>query len=300
MHFCAGLPIILVGCKKDLRRDPRVIEELRKTSQRPVTPEEVRVITLFQPWLIILVRAWLSPRRLALSTTWSALLRRARAFAKSSSMPLALLFLAEVARPRRVVSSSKGSEVHLPIIVLVHIFSYLARPYWNLKSTLILWWNCVQMISCLVPIYIFVVSYDFFYQYHTLWQNANNTPMFNIDTHVTVGSCRTASKYRSSVLLLVANDKQIRTWLTRWNHNLVTSGPNPHKSHFVLENDMRFIVETQSLLKSVLFRWDLPCYYWLPQDQPVHFPQSLQPHLRTFALSLPQIRHPNFGWYWHY
>ncbi|KAF5366125.1 hypothetical protein D9757_010943 [Collybiopsis confluens] len=40
MHFCAGLPIILVGCKKDLRRDPRVIEELRKTSQRPVTPEE--------------------------------------------------------------------------------------------------------------------------------------------------------------------------------------------------------------------------------------------------------------------
>jgi len=42
MHFCAGLPIILVGCKKDLRRDGRVIEELRKTSQRPVTPEEVR------------------------------------------------------------------------------------------------------------------------------------------------------------------------------------------------------------------------------------------------------------------
>jgi len=40
MHFCAGLPIILVGCKKDLRRDPRVVEELRKTSQRPVTPEE--------------------------------------------------------------------------------------------------------------------------------------------------------------------------------------------------------------------------------------------------------------------
>lgn len=41
MHFCAGLPIILVGCKKDLRRDPRVIEELRRTSQRPVSPEEV-------------------------------------------------------------------------------------------------------------------------------------------------------------------------------------------------------------------------------------------------------------------
>ncbi|TCD63059.1 GTP-binding protein Rho1 [Steccherinum ochraceum] len=39
-HFCGGLPIILVGCKKDLRREPRVIEELRKTNQRPVTPEE--------------------------------------------------------------------------------------------------------------------------------------------------------------------------------------------------------------------------------------------------------------------
>lgn len=47
MHFCAGLPIILVGCKKDLRRDPRVIEELRKTSQRPVTPEEVSSTPIF-------------------------------------------------------------------------------------------------------------------------------------------------------------------------------------------------------------------------------------------------------------
>lgn len=110
MHFCAGLPIILVGCKKDLRRDSRVIEELRKTSQRPVTPEEVRVITLFQPWLTILARAWPLPRRLVLSTIWSALLRRARVFAKSSSMPLVLLFLAEVARPRRVVLSSKGAS----------------------------------------------------------------------------------------------------------------------------------------------------------------------------------------------
>lgn len=37
LHFCAGLPIILVGCKRDLRNDPRVIEELRKTGQSPVT-----------------------------------------------------------------------------------------------------------------------------------------------------------------------------------------------------------------------------------------------------------------------
>ncbi|KIK06295.1 hypothetical protein K443DRAFT_290391 [Laccaria amethystina LaAM-08-1] len=39
-HFCPGLPIILVGLKKDLRRDPKTIDELRKTSQRPVTVEE--------------------------------------------------------------------------------------------------------------------------------------------------------------------------------------------------------------------------------------------------------------------
>lgn len=44
MHFCQGLPIILVGCKKDLRYDPKTIEELRKTSQKPVSPEEVSSI----------------------------------------------------------------------------------------------------------------------------------------------------------------------------------------------------------------------------------------------------------------
>ena len=41
MHFCPGLPVVLVACKKDLRRDPRVVEELKKTNQRPVTFEEV-------------------------------------------------------------------------------------------------------------------------------------------------------------------------------------------------------------------------------------------------------------------
>lgn len=41
LHFCQGLPIILVGCKKDLRYDNKIIEELRKTSQKPVSPEEV-------------------------------------------------------------------------------------------------------------------------------------------------------------------------------------------------------------------------------------------------------------------
>lgn len=41
LHFCQGLPIILVGCKKDLRHDPKIQEELRKTSQKPVSQEEV-------------------------------------------------------------------------------------------------------------------------------------------------------------------------------------------------------------------------------------------------------------------
>ncbi len=41
LHFCQGLPIILVGCKKDLRFDNKTIEELHKTSQKPVSPEQV-------------------------------------------------------------------------------------------------------------------------------------------------------------------------------------------------------------------------------------------------------------------
>jgi GTPase SAR1 family protein len=41
LHFCNGLPIILVGCKKDLRYDQRTIQELSKTSQKPVTEQEV-------------------------------------------------------------------------------------------------------------------------------------------------------------------------------------------------------------------------------------------------------------------
>ncbi|KAI9358998.1 P-loop containing nucleoside triphosphate hydrolase protein [Pilaira anomala] len=40
LHFCQGLPILLVACKKDLRNDNAKIEELRRTSQRPVTAEE--------------------------------------------------------------------------------------------------------------------------------------------------------------------------------------------------------------------------------------------------------------------
>lgn len=39
-HFCQGVPIILVGCKVDLRNDPKTIEELRSISQQPVSSAE--------------------------------------------------------------------------------------------------------------------------------------------------------------------------------------------------------------------------------------------------------------------
>jgi len=44
MHFCPGLPLILVGCKLDLRGEPKVIGELSKAGQRPITLEEVCVV----------------------------------------------------------------------------------------------------------------------------------------------------------------------------------------------------------------------------------------------------------------
>lgn len=100
MHFCAGLPIILVGCKKDLRRDPRVVDELRKTNQRPVTPEEVRFlppsISLLSrdtndPVLCVsFSRVWPWRTRLAPSTIWNARRERVRAYVKCSSMPRGL------------------------------------------------------------------------------------------------------------------------------------------------------------------------------------------------------------------
>ncbi|KAI8609950.1 P-loop containing nucleoside triphosphate hydrolase protein [Chytriomyces sp. MP71] len=36
LHYCPGIPIILVGCKKDLRDDPAVIRELARTGERPI------------------------------------------------------------------------------------------------------------------------------------------------------------------------------------------------------------------------------------------------------------------------
>ncbi|KAK0402352.1 hypothetical protein QR680_016286 [Steinernema hermaphroditum] len=43
-HFCANVPIILVGNKKDLRNDPQTIRELAKMKQEPVRPEQGRAV----------------------------------------------------------------------------------------------------------------------------------------------------------------------------------------------------------------------------------------------------------------
>ena len=40
LHFCQGLPIILVACKKDLRNDPKTIQDLDRMNQRPVPSAE--------------------------------------------------------------------------------------------------------------------------------------------------------------------------------------------------------------------------------------------------------------------
>lgn len=39
-HFCPGLPIILVGCKKDLRYDQKTQQDLAKSGQEPVLPQQ--------------------------------------------------------------------------------------------------------------------------------------------------------------------------------------------------------------------------------------------------------------------
>lgn len=40
LHFCQGLPIILVACKKDLRDDPKTQQDLARMNQRPVPRTE--------------------------------------------------------------------------------------------------------------------------------------------------------------------------------------------------------------------------------------------------------------------
>ncbi len=40
LHFCQNVPILLVGCKCDLRNDPATIEKLRQSSQQPISSAE--------------------------------------------------------------------------------------------------------------------------------------------------------------------------------------------------------------------------------------------------------------------
>lgn len=39
--YCRGLPFLLIGCKSDLRTDEKVLEQLAKGNQKPVTFQQV-------------------------------------------------------------------------------------------------------------------------------------------------------------------------------------------------------------------------------------------------------------------
>jgi len=41
-HFCPKIPIVLVGNKKDLRKDPETIQQLGRNKQEPISTEEGR------------------------------------------------------------------------------------------------------------------------------------------------------------------------------------------------------------------------------------------------------------------
>ncbi|CAG5132620.1 unnamed protein product [Candidula unifasciata] len=43
-HYCPGVPIILVGNKKDLRNDPETLAELTRKRQSPVTTEDGKAL----------------------------------------------------------------------------------------------------------------------------------------------------------------------------------------------------------------------------------------------------------------
>ncbi|KAJ3120813.1 GTP-binding protein Rho1 [Physocladia obscura] len=40
LHYCPGIPIILVACKADLRDNPEAIQELAKIGKRPLTAQQ--------------------------------------------------------------------------------------------------------------------------------------------------------------------------------------------------------------------------------------------------------------------
>uniref|UniRef100_A0A7M4F3D9 Rho-related GTP-binding protein RhoF-like n=1 Tax=Crocodylus porosus TaxID=8502 RepID=A0A7M4F3D9_CROPO len=43
-HFCKGVPIVLVGCKTDLRKDKAVLRKLHKDQLAPITYQKVSIL----------------------------------------------------------------------------------------------------------------------------------------------------------------------------------------------------------------------------------------------------------------
>lgn len=46
-RYCPGLPVLLVGCKIDLRQDQRTIQELEKQSTKPISKQQVQKHTIY-------------------------------------------------------------------------------------------------------------------------------------------------------------------------------------------------------------------------------------------------------------
>ena len=83
LHFCHGLPVILVACKRDLREDPKTIDDLRRLGQRPVQKAEVRDS---KRWLVsaltVSPRVWRWHKKSGRKVTWNAALERERVFVR--------------------------------------------------------------------------------------------------------------------------------------------------------------------------------------------------------------------------
>uniref|UniRef100_A0A663MLI3 Ras homolog family member F, filopodia associated n=1 Tax=Athene cunicularia TaxID=194338 RepID=A0A663MLI3_ATHCN len=41
-HFCRGVPLVLIGCKTDLRKDKEQLRKLRASKQEPITYNQVK------------------------------------------------------------------------------------------------------------------------------------------------------------------------------------------------------------------------------------------------------------------
>ena len=128
LHFCQSLPIILVGCKMDLRDDPKTLEELRKISQKPVTPGQVHQLYLLasNPFrqlgpsaryfgLTLHNRVMMSRKRLGRKSTSNARLRLAKVLKKSSKLPHVKLFSAKETQERGT-GSARYCNLALPVI----------------------------------------------------------------------------------------------------------------------------------------------------------------------------------------